>query len=73
MYENGIKVAVYLTRAVVLYKMAAKQGDVLAQYNLAMIYKEGKGEIKKDMEKAFKWLASVQYSRKSLELQARAD
>jgi len=57
----------------VLYEKAAKQGDTLAQYNLAMIYKEGRGEVKKDMEKAFKWLASVQESRKKLELQARID
>lgn len=73
MYENGIKVAVNMPRAVTLYEKAAKQGDVLAQYNLAMIYKEGRGGIQKDMDKAFKWLASVQQSQKGLEYQARAD
>ena len=73
MYENGIKVAMNLQRAVTLYKKAAIQGDILSQYNLAMIYKEGKGGIKKDMKKAFKWLSSVQDSKKDLEYQARAD
>lgn len=73
MYENGIKVAVNMPRAVTLYKKAAVQGDILSQYNLAMIYKEGRGGIKKDMDEAFKWLANVQYSKKELEYQARAD
>lgn len=73
MYENGIKVAVNIPRAIVLYEKAANKGDILAQYNLAMIYKEGKGGIKKDMQKAFKWLAKVELSKKDLEYQARAD
>ena len=73
MYENGIKVAPNLERAVSLYTKAAVNGDVLSQYNLAMIYKEGKGGIAKNMDKAYKWLAKVQYIQKDLEYQARAD
>ena len=73
MYENGIKVATNIPRAVTLYTKAAEQGDILSQYNLAMIYKEGKGGVQKDMNKAFKWLSNIQYSKKDLEYQARAD
>src|ERR1043165_9060823 len=36
------------------YQKAAETGDVLAQYNLALLYKKGKG-IENHLEKAFYW------------------
>jgi len=36
------------------YKRAAQQGDVDGQYNLAMMYAEGKG-VEKNLQEAFKW------------------
>ncbi|HIP02161.1 MAG TPA: sel1 repeat family protein, partial [Campylobacterales bacterium] len=67
MYENGLKVAVNIKRAAKWYTEAALQGDILSQYNLAIIYKEGKGEVEKDMKKAFRWIAMVQDARENLD------
>src|SRR5688572_3717473 len=36
------------------YEKAAETGDVLEQYNLALLYEKGKG-IEKHLEKAFYW------------------
>ena len=70
MYENGISVAVNLPRAVELYKSSADKGDLLAKYNLAIILKEGKGGVEKDVDKAYNLLSSIQKNKNKLIYQA---
>ena len=36
------------------YRLAAKQGEVVAQYNLGVMYDEGKG-VKQDYVRAYMW------------------
>jgi TPR repeat protein len=72
MYENGIRVGINVQRAVALYKKAAQKGDILAEYSLAMIYKTGKGDIKRDVNQYKKWLTRVKNSKQALAYQASA-
>ena len=42
-------------RAFTFYTIAAEQGDPISQYNLGVMYKDGKG-VNKDIGKAIFWL-----------------
>jgi TPR repeat protein len=45
--------------AVKWYEDASKDGDIMAMYNLAFIYKEGTGGIKRNIRKAESLLSRV--------------
>jgi TPR repeat protein len=65
MYENGLYVKQDNLKALSFYEASAKNGGLLAQFNVAMMYKEGKGGIKKDMNKAMMWLEKASLSKNS--------
>lgn len=51
-YEKGIGTPVNIEKAVTNYQLAYKHHDVIAAYNLALLYSSGKG-VEKDENKAF--------------------
>ncbi len=57
MYERGIVgVPQDYAEAAKWYRRAAEQGERLAQYNLGIMYKEGKG-VPRDIIQAYVWLS----------------
>ena len=44
-------------QAIELFKRAAQQGDPLAMYNLALRYKDGTADVKRDVAQAAEWFA----------------
>lgn len=52
MYENGKGVAQDRKRALELYKLAAEQSHVDAQFNLGLMYEKGKGVVQDDKRAA---------------------
>ena len=50
MYANGTGVAKNEQEACRLYKLAADQGDAVAQCNLGWMYENGKGVAKNEQE-----------------------
>ena len=54
MYYNGEGVPHDYAEAVKWYRLAAAQGDAVAQYNLGVMYDNGKG-VPQDHAKAMKW------------------
>ena len=70
MYENGLHVKSDNLKALSFYESSAQNGGLLAQFNVAMMYKEGKGGIKKDMNKAMMWLEKASLSKDKLSYQA---
>jgi TPR repeat protein/uncharacterized protein (UPF0335 family) len=57
LYENGDGVEASNGQAVELLKRAAQQGDPLAMYNLALHYKDGTNDVKRDVVQAAEWFA----------------
>lgn len=53
-YFRGQEVKKNLNEAVKLFRLAAEQGFVRAQYNLGVIYQKGLG-VTKDHQEAVKW------------------
>ena len=70
MYENGLHVDHNNVKALSFYESSAQKGGLLAQFNVAMMYKEGKGGIKKDMNKAMMWLEKASLSKEKFSYQA---
>ncbi len=66
MYENGLYVKKDNPKALSFYEESAKNGGLLAQFNVAMMYKEGKGGIKKDMNKAMMWLEKASLTKQNI-------
>ena len=56
MYCKGYGVAQDLEQVVKWYRLAAEQGDAIAQYNLAVSYLKGQG-VAQDCEKAHMWFS----------------
>ena len=56
LYFNGEGVEKDLTVALYWYEKAASQGLVDAQYRVGTLYFDGKSNIPKDYDKAYKWL-----------------
>jgi len=54
MYDNGKGVPQDYKTAVKWYRLAAEQGDTLAQYNLGLMYGNGQGVIQ-DYIRAHMW------------------
>ncbi len=62
------------TQAIKWFTKSAEQGNLVAQYNLALMYKKGRG-VKQDYAQAFKWFkksaeqgdANAQYSLGSIQ------
>ena len=54
MYDEGKGVQQDYKEAAKWYRLAAEQGDVDAQYNLALVYDQGKG-VQQDYKEAVKW------------------
>ncbi len=57
LYENGDGVEANNALAIDLLKKAAQQGDPLAMYNLALHYKNGTDDVKRDVAQAAEWFA----------------
>jgi TPR repeat protein/uncharacterized protein (UPF0335 family) len=57
LYENGDGVDANGSQAIELLKRAAQQGDPLAMYNLALHYKDGTNDVKRDVGQAAEWFA----------------
>jgi TPR repeat protein/uncharacterized protein (UPF0335 family) len=57
LYENGDGVEANGAQAVDLLKRAAQQGDPLAMYNLALHYRDGTNDVKRDVVQATEWFA----------------
>jgi TPR repeat protein/uncharacterized protein (UPF0335 family) len=57
LYENGDGVEANGGQAIELLKRAAQQGDPLAMYNLALHYKDGTNDVKRDVAQAAEWFA----------------
>ena len=57
LYENGDGVDANGAQAIELLKRAAQQGDPLAMYNLALHYKDGTNDVKRDVAQAAEWFA----------------
>jgi TPR repeat protein len=57
LYENGDGVEANGAQAIELLKRAAQQGDPLAMYNLALHYKDGTNDVKRDVAQAAEWFA----------------
>jgi TPR repeat protein len=57
LYENGDGVEANGAQAIQLLKQAAQQGDPLAMYNLALHYKNGTNDVKRDVAQAAEWFA----------------
>jgi TPR repeat protein/uncharacterized protein (UPF0335 family) len=57
LYENGDGVEANGAQAVDLLKRAAQQGDPLAMYNLALHYRDGTNDVKRDVVQAAEWFA----------------
>jgi TPR repeat protein/uncharacterized protein (UPF0335 family) len=57
LYENGDGVEANSGQAIELLKRAAQQGDPLAMYNLALHYKDGTDDVKRDVAQAAEWFA----------------
>ena len=55
-YRNGEGVPQDWSKAVELYRQAAKKGHTVAQYTLAHIYSNGFEEIPVDLYEAKKWI-----------------
>ncbi len=70
MYENGLHVKSDNVKALSFYESSAQNGGLLAQFNVAMMYKEGKGGVEKDMNKAMMWLDRASMSKEKLGYQA---
>jgi hypothetical protein len=54
MYDQGKGVVQDYAEAILWYRKAAEQGDVLAQLNLGVMYDEGKGVVE-DYVEAIRW------------------
>ncbi len=54
-YKLGLGVAKDARKAIVLYGISAKGGDLAAMINLALMYRDGQG-IEKNPELAYAWL-----------------
>src|ERR1700752_910776 len=52
--QNGEGTEKNLEKAFYWYQKAAENGDIDAQYNLALLYKNGEG-TEENLEKAFYW------------------
>ena len=59
LYENGDGVDANGAQAIELLKRAAQQGDPLAMYNLALHYKDGTNDVKRDVAQAAEWFAKA--------------
>jgi TPR repeat protein/uncharacterized protein (UPF0335 family) len=57
LYENGDGVDASPVQAIELFKRAAQQGDPLAMYNLALHYRDGTNDVKRDVVQAAEWFA----------------
>ena len=57
LYENGDGVEANNALAIDLLTKAAQQGDPLAMYNLALHYKNGTDDVKRDVAQAAEWFA----------------
>jgi TPR repeat protein/uncharacterized protein (UPF0335 family) len=57
LYENGDGVEANGAQAIELFKKAAQQGDPLAMYNLALHYRDGTNDVKRDVGQAAEWFA----------------
>ena len=57
LYENGDGVEANGAQAIELFKRAAQQGDPLAMYNLALHYRDGTDDVKRDVVQAAEWFA----------------
>ncbi len=56
MYDIGQGVAQNYHEAVKWYRLAARQGDTMAQYNLALMYDIGQG-LSQDRAEAYVWFS----------------
>jgi TPR repeat protein len=54
MYSNGYGVAQNYAEALKWYRLAAEQGEAIAQYNLGYMYEYGRG-VAKDYTQAMRW------------------
>lgn len=57
LYENSDGPEAGNGQAIELLKRAAQQGDPLAMYNLALHYKDGTNDVKRDVAQAAEWFA----------------
>ncbi len=57
LYENGEGGEGSSAQAIELLKRAAQQGDPLAMYNLALHYRDGTNDVKRDVVQAAEWFA----------------
>ncbi len=70
MYENGLYVDKDNSKALSFYESSAKKGGLLAQFNLAMMYRDGEGGVAKDMDKAMMWIEKASLTKSNLSYQA---
>ncbi|MCP0914096.1 MULTISPECIES: tetratricopeptide repeat protein [Legionella] len=61
MYEDGIDVKQNVQEAIKFYQLAAEQKDLRAEYNLGLLYLEGKGGMAPDYQRGMNWLQDAAF------------